>query len=45
MSRQSVVGAVLGAIAALVPAVGSAHPLGNFSINQYTGFRLETGVI
>lgn len=45
MSRQSVVGAVLGAIAALVPAIGSAHPLGNFSINQYTGIRLEAGEI
>jgi hypothetical protein len=29
------------AIAALVPAIALAHPLGNFTINHYAGIRVE----
>ncbi|MGH7319812.1 MAG: nickel/cobalt transporter, partial [Candidatus Rokuibacteriota bacterium] len=35
------VGAACGGIALLVPALVSAHPLGNFSISHYAGLRLE----
>ena len=36
------VGALLGLSAALVvPALAAAHPLGNFTINHYTGIRVE----
>jgi ABC-type nickel/cobalt efflux system permease component RcnA len=34
---------ILGAL--LVPAFASAHPLGNFTINHYTGIRVEPGRI
>ena len=39
--------ALIGAVFALllVPAVVSAHPLGNFTINHYAGVRIEPGRI
>ena len=37
--RAALVGAL--ALAAIVPAVATAHPLGNFTVNQYT--RLDLG--
>ena len=37
--RAALVGAL--ALAAIVPAVAMAHPLGNFTVNQYT--RLDLG--
>jgi nickel/cobalt exporter len=38
-----VAGAVLGAAIAFLPATpASAHPLGNFSINQYAALRLHS---
>lgn len=40
--RRRIVGALLGLITALVlPALAIAHPLGNFTINHYTGIRVE----
>ncbi len=32
-------------IALALPAVASAHPLGNFTINHYTGIRVSAGTI
>ncbi len=40
--RSWYVGALLGLAALLVPAVAAAHPLGNFSINHYSGIRIST---
>ena len=35
-------GALAGIVAALlIPALAAAHPLGNFTINHYTGIRVE----
>ncbi len=40
------VGLCLGILAALaLPAVVSAHPLGNFTINHYTGIRVEASAV
>jgi len=40
--RRRWLGALLGLGAAfLVPALAAAHPLGNFTINHYTGIRVE----
>ncbi len=40
--RRRLVGASFGIIAALLlPALAVAHPLGNFTINHYTGIRVE----
>jgi nickel/cobalt exporter len=40
--RRRMLGAWLGIAAALLlPALAAAHPLGNFTINHYTGIRVE----
>ncbi len=40
--RRRLVGASFGIIATLLlPALALAHPLGNFTINHYTGIRVE----
>ncbi|MEO8572116.1 MAG: hypothetical protein ABI553_10510 [Chloroflexota bacterium] len=42
MRRRRLIGVWLGIAAALlVPALAAAHPLGNFTINHYTGLRVE----
>jgi nickel/cobalt transporter (NicO) family protein len=45
--RTVAVGALVGLATAILPAVVSAHPLGNFSINHYNGISVtpETVVI
>jgi nickel/cobalt exporter len=44
--RARIVGAAFGIIAALlIPALATAHPLGNFTINHYTGIRVEPAKI
>ena len=40
--RRLALGALLGMIGVLlVPGLAAAHPLGNFTINHYTGIRVE----
>ena len=40
--RPRLAGTLAGIVAALlIPALAAAHPLGNFTINHYTGIRVE----
>jgi ABC-type nickel/cobalt efflux system permease component RcnA len=43
--RRSVSVAAVAALVVLWPAVASAHPLGNFTINLYSGIRLTPGQV
>jgi nickel/cobalt exporter len=41
-ARRRALAAVVGLLAVvLLPAIAAAHPLGNFTINHYTGIRVE----
>ena len=41
LARRALATLVALALAAVLPAVVSAHPLGNFTINHYAGVRIE----
>ncbi len=45
MRRRLLVVAGLTAAIVLAPAVASAHPLGNFTVNLYSGIRLTPGEV
>jgi ABC-type nickel/cobalt efflux system permease component RcnA len=40
MSRRLITALVIAAAVILVPAAASAHPLGNFTVNTYSGLRV-----
>ncbi|MEO7118658.1 MAG: hypothetical protein ABIZ34_06770 [Candidatus Limnocylindrales bacterium] len=45
MARRSVVAVVLAMGAMAVPSLATAHPLGNFTINHYSGIRFAADAI